>query len=145
MTLAELLVAGMIAGSSCCASLQVFSQAAAISHTARIQLEASELLELHWLASRRWLMAASSACDHDAAGLEQSLAVERPLDSHLLRNLHDDPDSMGVWLELDHPSSGLQRRQLFTAAGSGWCDDAAQDSTAATSAAVPAASMEAGA
>jgi len=132
MTLAELLVAGMIAGSSCCASLQVFSQAAAASHTARIQREASELMELHWLASRRWLMAATSACELDAAGLEQSLVAELPLESQLQRSLHDDPESMGVWLELDHPSSGLQRRQLFTAAGSGWCDDAAQDSTAAS-------------
>jgi len=131
MTLAELLVAGMIASSSCCASLQVFSQAAAASHTARTQREASELLELHWLASRRWLMVTRSACDLDAAGLEQSLAAELPLGSHLQRSLHDDPESMGVWLELNHPSSGLHRRQLFTAAGSGWCDDAAQDSAAA--------------
>ena len=132
MTLAELLVAGMIASSSCCASLQVFSRAAATSHTARTQLEASELLELHWLASRRWLMVTRSACDLDAAGLEQSLAAELPLGSHLQRSLHDDPESMGVWLELNHPSSGLQRRQLFTAAGSGWCDDAAQESAAAS-------------
>ena len=132
MTLAELLVAGMIASSSCCPSLQVFSRAASASHTARMQREASELMELHWLASRRWLMAVSSACDLDAAWLEQSLAVELPLDSHLQRSLHNDPESIGVWLELDHPSSGLQRRQLFTAAGSGWCDDAAQDSTAAS-------------
>jgi hypothetical protein len=143
MTMAELLVAGMIASSSCCASLQVFSQAASASHTARTQREASELMELHWLASRRWLMAVSSACDLDAAGLEQSLAAELPLGSQLQRRLHDDPEFMGVWLELDHPSSGLERRQLFTAAGSGWCDDAAQDSTAAKSAALPAGSLEA--
>jgi hypothetical protein len=137
MTLAELLVAGMIASSSCCASLQVFSQAASASHTARTELEASELLELHWLASRRWLMVSRSACDLDAAGLEQSLAAELPLSSQLQRRLHDDPESLGVWLELDHPSSGLQRRQLFTAAGSGWCDDTAQD--------IAAVSLEAGA
>jgi len=123
MTLTELLVAGMIAGSSCCASLQVFSQAAAGSHLARTRLEAGELLELHWLASRRWLMAANAGCPDDPMALEKELIAEVPLDDSLQRSLTDDDASWGLWLVLDHPATGLQRRQLFTAAGSGWCND----------------------
>ena len=145
MTLAELLVAAMIAGSSCCASLQVFGQAATASHTARMQREAAELMELHWLASRRWLMAARSACDLDTAGLEQSLAAELPLDQNLQRRLHDDAASLGVWLVLDHPASELQRRQLFTAAGTGWCHDPGQASRDAITEAIPAENLEVGA
>ena len=125
MTLTELLVAGMIAGSRCCASLQVFSQAAAASHVARTRLEAGELLELHWLASRRWLMAANASCSDDPMALAQKLMADLPLDDSLQRSLIDDDASWGLWLVLNHPATGLQRRQLFTAAGSGWCNDTA--------------------
>lgn len=123
MTLVELLVAGAIVGSSCCASLQVFNQAAATSQLVRTRRQARELLSLHWIASRRWMMTAEAGCSSGAMALEQQITAEVPLDGSLQRRFHDDADSLGVWMEVHHPSTGLQRRQLFTGTGSGWCRD----------------------
>ena len=123
MTLVELLVAGAIVGSSCCASLQLFSQVVATSQLVRTHRQGSELLDLHWIASRRWLMAADAGCSSGAMALEQQITADVPLDGSLQRRFHDDADSLGVWMEVHHPSTGLQRRQLFTGAGIGWCRD----------------------
>ena len=125
MTLAELLIAGAIAGSSGCASLQVWAQAAQTTRSARDLTDASALLERHWLASRRWLAAAPTteicALDGEALGdaLEQSLGLA----SDLRRSLQTSDDGLGLWLVLEHPASGLARRQLVTASGLGGCSD----------------------
>ena len=125
MTLAELLIAGAIAGSSCCASLQVWAQAAQTARSARDLTDASALLERHWLASRRWLAAAPTTeiCALDGEALGESLEQSLGLASDLRRSLQTSDDGLGLWLVLKHPASGLERRQLVTASGLGGCSD----------------------
>lgn len=125
MTLAELLIAGTIAGSSCCASLQVWAQAAQTARSARDLTDASALLERHWLASRRWLAAAPTTeiCALDAEALGEALEQSLGLASELRRSLQTSDDGLGLWLVLEHPASGLERRQLVTASGLGGCSD----------------------
>ena len=128
MTLAELLIAGAIAGSSCCASLQVWAQAAQTARSARDLTDASALLERHWLASRRWLAAAPTTeiCALDAEALGEALEQSLGLASDLRRSLQTSDDGLGLWLVLEHPASGLERRQLVTASGLGGCSDNAE-------------------
>lgn len=123
MTLAELLIAGAIAGSSCCASVQVWGQAAQTARSARDLTDASVLLERHWLASRRWLAAApmTEICTLEAEALGEALEQSLPLAAGLQRSLQANDDNPGLWLVLEHPTSGLKRRQLITAAGLGGC------------------------
>lgn len=123
MTLAELLIAGAIAGSSCCASMQVWGQAAQTARSARDLTEATALLERHWLASRRWLTAAPTTeiCALDAEALGEALEQSLPLASDLERSLQADDHNSSFWLVLEHPASGLERRQLVTASGLGGC------------------------
>ena len=123
MTLAELLIAGAIAGSSCCASVQVWGQAAQTARSARDLTDASALLERHWLASRRWLAAApmTEICTLEAEALGEALEQSLPLAADLQRSLQASDDDLGLWLLLEHPVSGLKRRQLITAAGLGGC------------------------
>jgi hypothetical protein len=123
MTLSELLIAGVITSSSCCASLQVWGQACHIARSARDVTEASALLERHWLASYRWLSAAPAVCSLEAAGLEEALEQALPLALELSRSIDSNNASLGWWLELQHPASGLERRQLLTSAGLGVCPD----------------------
>ena len=121
MTLAELLVAGAIASSSCCASFHVWGQAAQASHSARRLVQAEALLDRHWLASQRWLASEALACALDAERLDQGLALALPLADGLQRSLHSDGDPAAVWLVLHHPEAGFERRQLFTVMGLGGC------------------------
>ena len=123
MTLAELLIAGAIAGSSCCASMQVWGQAAQTARSARDLTEATALLERHWLASRRWLAAAPTTeiCALDAEALGEALEQSLALATDLRRSLQASEDGLGLWLVLEHPASGLERRQLVTASGLGGC------------------------
>ena len=123
MTLAELLIAGAIAGSSCCASVQVWGQAAKSARSARDLTDASALLERHWLASRRWLAAApkTEICALEAESLGEALEQSLPLAADLERSLQTNDDNPGLWLVLEHPTSGLERRQLMTASGLGGC------------------------
>ena len=121
MTLAEVLVAGVIVSSSCCASLQVWSQTVQTSQAARDLVQAGERLELQWLLSRRWLAAAELGCPLDPLALEVGLDQALPREAGISRRLALDPNREGVWLTLEHNATGLLRRQLFTAAGSGWC------------------------
>ena len=123
MTLAELLIAGAIAGSSCCASMQVWAQAAQTARSAHDLTEATSLLERHWLASRRWLTAAPTTeiCALDAEALGEALEQSLPLASDLERSMQASEDGLGLWLVLEHPASGLERRQLMTASGLGGC------------------------
>ena len=123
MTLAELLIAGAIAGSSCCASVQVWGQAAKSARSARDLTDASALLERHWLASRRWLAAApmTEICALEAESLGEALDQSLPLTADLQRSLQTSDDNPGLWLVLEHPTSGLERRQLITASGLGGC------------------------
>ena len=123
MTLAELLIAGAIAGSSCCASMQVWTLAAQTARSARDLTEATALLERHWLASRRWLTAAPTTeiCALDAEALGEALEQSLPLASDLERSLQADDHNSSFWLVLEHPASGLERRQLVTASGLGGC------------------------
>ena len=123
MTLAELLIAGAIAGSSCCASMRVWGQAAQTARSASDLTEATALLERHWLASRRWLAAAPTTeiCALDAEALGEVLEQSLPLASDLERSLQASEDGLGLWLLLEHPASGLERRQLVTASGLGGC------------------------
>ena len=128
MTLAELLIAGAIAGSSCCASMQVWGQAAQTARSARDLTDASALLERHWLASRRWLAAApkTEICALEAEALGEALEQSLGLASDLRRSLQASEDGLGLWLVLEHPVSGLERRQLMTASGLGGCSDNAE-------------------
>lgn len=128
MTLAELLIAGAIAGSSCCASMQVWGQAAQTARSARDLTEATALLERHWLASRRWLAAAPTTeiCALDAEALGEALEQSLTLATDLRRSLQASEDGLGLWLVLEHPASGLERRQLMTASGLGGCSDNAE-------------------
>ena len=128
MTLAELLIAGAIAGSSCCASVQVWGQAAQSARSARDLTDASALLERHWLASRRWLAAApkTEICALEAQSLGEALDQSLSLAADLERSLETNDDNPGLWLVLEHPTSGLERRQLITAAGLGGCTDNAE-------------------
>lgn len=119
MTLAELLVAGVITTSSCCASLQVWGQAAQAGSAARRLVDTAALLDRHWLASQRWIASQAVPCGLAADQLDQALAVALPLAAGLERAVESDGESSGVWLLLRHPSSGLQRRQLFTPSGLG--------------------------
>ena len=123
MTLAELLIAGAIAGSSCCASVQVWGQAAQTARSARDLTDASALLERHWLASRRWLAAApmTEICSLEAESLGDALEQSLPLAAGLERSLQASDKNSGLWLVLEHPTSGLERRQLMTASGLGGC------------------------
>ena len=123
MTLAELLIAGAIAGSSCCASMQVWGQAAQTARSARDLTDASALLERHWLASRRWLAAApkTEICALEAEALGEALEQSLGLASDLRRSLQASEDGLGLWLVLEHTASGLERRQLVTASGLGGC------------------------
>jgi len=128
MTLAELLIAGAIAGSSCCASVQVWGQAAQSARSASDLTDASALLERHWLASRRWLAAApmTEICALEAESLDEALQQSLPLAAGLQRSLQTSDDNPGLWLVLEHLTSGLERRQLITAAGLGCCTDNAE-------------------
>ena len=128
MTLAELLIAGAIAGSSCCATVQVWGQAAQTARSARDLTDASALLERHWLASRRWLAAApmTEICALEAESLGDALEQSLPLATDLQRSLQASDDDLGLWLVLAHPASGLERRQLITAADLGRCTDNAE-------------------
>ena len=125
MTLAELLIAGAIAGSSCCASVQVWGQAAKSARSARDLTDASALLERHWLASRRWLACApmTEICTLEAEAVGEALKQSLPLAAGLERSLQASDENSGLWLVLEHPVSGLKRRQLITAAGLGGCTD----------------------
>ena len=123
MTLSELLIAGVITCSSCCASLQVWGQAGHIARSARDFTEVSALLERHWLASYRWLSAAPAVCSLEVAGLEAALELALPLALELSRSIDSNHESLGLWLVLQHPASGLERRQLVTSAGLGVCSD----------------------
>ena len=128
MTLAELLIAGAIAGSSCCASVQVWGQAAKSARSARDLTDASALLERHWLASRRWLAAApmTEICALEAESLDEALDQSLPLAAGLQRSLQANDDDLELWLVLEHLTSGLERRQLITASGLGGCTDNAE-------------------
>ena len=88
MTLAELLIAGAIAGSSCCASVQVWGQAAKSARSARDLTDASALLERHWLASRRWLAAApmTEICTLEAEALGEALEQAKALAAKIAEN-----------------------------------------------------------
>ena len=130
MTLAELLVAGVITSSSCCASLHVWGHAAQASHAARQTSEAAALLDRHWLATQRWLLSDGVVCDLSAGRLDQDVSFALPLADGLERSIEPDGDGdgdgFGVWLELRHSQSGLQRRQLFTPSGLGGCASTAE-------------------
>ena len=128
MTLAELLVAGVITTSSCCASLHVWGHAAQASQAARQASDAAALLDRHWLATQRWLLADGVACDLSADRLDQEISFALPLADGLERSIEPDGDGdgLGVWLELRHSQSGLQRRQLFTPSGLGGCASTAE-------------------
>ena len=128
MTIAELLIAGAIAGSSCCASMQVWGQAAQTACSARDLTEATAQLERDWLASRGWLAAAprTEICALDAKALSEALEQSLTLASDLQRSLQASEDGLGLWLVLEHPVSGLERRQLMTASGLGGCADNAE-------------------
>ena len=128
MTLAELLVAGVITSSSCCASLHVWGHAAQASHAARQTSDAAALLDRHWLATHRWLASDGVACDLSAGRLDQDISFALPLANGLERSIEPDGDvdGLGVWLELRHSQSGLQRRQLFTPSGLGGCASTAE-------------------
>ena len=128
MTLAELLVAGVITSSSCCASLHVWGHAAQASHAARQTSDAAALLNRHWLATHRWLASDGVACDLSADRLDQDVSFALPLADGLERSIEPDGevDGVGVWLLLRHLESGLQRRQLFTPSGLGGCASTAE-------------------
>ena len=126
MTLAELLVAGVITSSSCCASLHVWGHAAQASHAARQTSEAAALLDRHWLATQRWLLSDGVACDLSAYRLDQDVSFVLPLADGIERSIEPDGDGLGVWLELRHSQSGLQRRQLLTPSGLGGCASIAE-------------------
>ena len=128
MTLAELLVAGVITSSSCCASLHVWGHAAQASHAARQTSVAAALLDRHWLATQRWLLSDGVACDLSADRLDQDVSFALPLADGLERSIEPDGevDGVGVWLLLRHLESGLQRRQLFTPSGLGGCASTAE-------------------
>lgn len=128
MTLAELLVAGVITSSSCCASLHVWGHAAQASHAARQTSVAAALLDRHWLATQRWLLFDGVACDLSAHRLDQDVSFALPLADGLERSIEPDGegDGVGVWLVLRHLDSGLQRRQLFTPSGLGGCASTAE-------------------
>ena len=128
MTLAELLVAGVITSSSCCASLHVWGHAAQASHAARQASDAAALLDRHWLATQRWLASDGVACDLSADRLDQEISFALPLADGLERSIEPDGevDGVGVWLLLRHLESGLQRRQLFTPSGLGGCASTAE-------------------
>ena len=128
MTLAELLVAGVITSSSCCACLHVWGHAAQASHAARQTSVAAALLDRHWLATQRWLLADGVACDLSADRLDQEISFALPLADGLERSIEPDGevDGVGVWLLLRHLESGLQRRQLFTPSGLVGCASTAE-------------------
>ena len=111
MTLAELLVAGVITSSSCCASLHVWGHAAQASHAARQTADAAALLDRHWLATQRWLLSDGVACDLSAHRLDQKISLALPLADGLERSIEPDGDGdgdgLGVWLLLRHLESGL--------------------------------------
>ena len=128
MTLAELLVAGVITSSSCCASLLVWGHAAQASHAARQTSVAEALLDRHWLATQRWLVSYGAACDLSAHRLDQDVSFALPLADGLERSIEPDGDGdgFGIWLELRHLESGSQRRQLLTPSGLGGCASTAE-------------------
>ena len=130
MTLAELLVAGVITSSSCCASLHVWGHAAQASHAARQTADAAALLDRHWLATQRWFLSDGVACDLSADRLDQDVSLALPLAGGLERSIEPDGDTdgdgLGVWLVLRHSQSGLQRRQLLTPSGLGGCASTAE-------------------
>ena len=132
MTLAELLVAGVITSSSCCASLHVWGHAAQASYTARQTSDAAALLDRHLLATQRWLGSDGVACDLFADRLDQEISFALPLADGLERSIEPngdsdgDGDGLGVWLVLRHSQSGLQRRQLLTPSGLGGCASTAE-------------------
>ena len=128
MTLAELLVVGVITSSSCCASLHVWGHAAQASHATRQTSDAAALLDRHWLATHRWLASDGAACDLSADRLDQDVSLALPLADGLERSIEPDGegDGVGVWLLLRHLESGLQRRQLFTPSGLGGCASTAE-------------------
>ena len=128
MTLAELLVAGVITSSSCCASLHVWGHAAQASHVACQTFDAAALLDRHWLATQRWFLSDGVACDLSAHRLDQDVSLALPLADGLERSIEPDGDGdgFGVWLELRHLESGLQRRQLLTPSGLGGCASIAE-------------------
>ena len=130
MTLAELLVAGVITSSSCCASLHVWGHVAQASRAARQTSEAAALLDRHWLATQRWLLSDGVVCDLSADRLDQKISLALPLADGLERSIEPDGDGdgdgLGVWLELRHLESGLQRRQLLTPSGLGGCASIAE-------------------
>ena len=128
MTLAELLVAGVITSSSCCASLHVWGHAAQASYAARQTSDAAALLDRHWLATQRWFLSDGVACDLSADRLDQDVSLALPLADGLERSIEPDGevDGVGVWLLLRHLESGLQRRQLFTPSGLGGCASKAE-------------------
>ena len=133
MTLAELLVAGVITSSSCCASLHVWGHAAQASHAARQASDSAALLDRHWLATQRWLLSDGVACDLSADRLDQQITFALPLADGFERSIEPDSDDdgvgLGVWLVLRHLDSGLQRRQLLTPSGLGGCASTAELST----------------
>lgn len=121
MTLAELLIAAAITGSSCCASLQVWSQAGQAARAAQALTQASEQLDRHWLASRRWLTADPQICALDPSTWSMPLQLPEPAHQDLQQSLQPSDSGSGFWLVLREPASGLERRQLFTVAGLGGC------------------------
>ncbi|MGC6482732.1 MAG: hypothetical protein ACON4T_04110 [Synechococcus sp.] len=119
--MAELLIAGTIASSSCCAAMHVWMQAGQTARSTRELNQASALLNRHWLASHRWLATAPALCSPDLGSLAAKLELALPLAPELERSVETTHQPLGLWLMLHHPDAALKRRQLVTASGLGGC------------------------
>lgn len=129
MTLPEVLVASVILASSSGAALQVWSQSATASLEGQRQEEASDRLQAQLLAAQRQLQnRIARHCPSSPEQIGQVLAA-LPLSADLERGLQTDSSTGGVWLAVRQPSSGVERRRLFTVAGLGGCATPATPST----------------
>lgn len=121
MTLPELLVSSVILASSSCAALHVWTQSTTASLQGQRQEEASERLHAQLLAAQRQLHThIAQQCPTSPEQIGQVLEA-LPLSADLERGLQTDGSTDGVWLAVRQPSSGVERRRLFTIAGLGGC------------------------
>ena len=132
MTLPELLVSSVILASSSYAALQVWTQSTTASLQGQRQEEASERLHAQLLAAQRQLHThIAQQCPTSPEQIGQVLEA-LPLSADLERGLQTDGSTDGVWLAVRQPSSGVERRRLFTIAGLGGCSTSATPASPAT-------------
>jgi len=135
MSLPEVLISSLLLASSSSAALGVWSQATATLQQSNSLQQQGDVLQLMQLASHRWLIrhgaehdllrSGSAGCSLNPEAVASALNQFVPLPDGVKRQSVDDPQQLGVWLELSvvnvDGQEALLRRQLVSPVAYGFC------------------------